>query len=462
MSGQTHLAPSLSGAIQSSDKWANLALFLIVGYLGIGKPFAYLGLPQISLFIGEMALAAFLLFGPRTNRGTWLKLTQRIRPLKRFEWLLLFTLLYGVFEALRGTLKGYSVVAAIRDTAFDYYPIFLLLGVWVGLRDRRFLSRVIRSLSFWAGCYGFAYVLFLSRIPWTVPGTEGRVPVFLGPYGASAVALLGLLTLEPQLKRVWHLVLLNLFVLLGVQVRAEWVGFAAGVVAFVVLTKRLKQLALAVSAFVILLGLMYATGLSLETPVGRGSKVGTKISADYLVARAIAPLNRNLADDLAPANDVSFAASTVAWRTVWWASIWKEVHAQLSTALFGFGYGYPIGSLNPDIGAGTFIQTPHNDIFYALAFCGWVGVLLFLLVQVEIFKLLLQSCRMTGQSFGVVCWTALFTMSLFEDFFEAPFAAIPFFLLMGAAIAPSMLRARGASPNGSRGSLRLSPNPQQT
>lgn len=449
-----------SNPAQVSFTWPNAVAFLIVGYLGLGKPFAYLGLPWVSLYVGEIVLAAFLLWGPKTSQGSWLRLTRRIPPLKRFEWLLTLTLIYGAFEAFRGILQGYPALTALRDTAFNYYPIFLFLGIWIGLRDIDFLGRVVHILALWAGCYGLAYVLFLNRILWTMPGTDGRVPLFLGPYGASTVALLGLLALEPRLKRVWHLIVLNFFVLLGVQVRAEWVGFAAGVFVFAWLTKRLKHLAVAASAFVFLLGLMYVTGLNLQTPNGRGDKVGSRISADYLVARALAPLNKNLANNLASDEDVTFAAGTAEWRLIWWANIWTEVHAKLTSAMIGFGYGYPIGDLNPEIQSGMFIQTPHNDFLYALTFCGWFGVVLFALLQFEVLQLLWRSYQATGRPFGLMCWTAFMTMSFFEDFFEAPFAAIPVFLLLGVAIAPALLEKRPASSNIRGGLLHGAPDAQ--
>jgi hypothetical protein len=165
------------------------------------------------------------------------------------------------------------------------------------------------------------------------------------------------------------------------------------------------------------------------------------------VARAIAPFSKNLAEQLASAKEVSFAASTAEWRLVWWANIWQEIHSRASTALLGFGYGYPIGDLNPEIETGTFIQTPHSVFFYPLAFSGWLGVAVFGLFQIEIGRLLWRSYRTTGLAFGVVCWAALLTMSVFEDFFETPMYAIPFFLLLGAAVAPALLARRHASSN---------------
>ena len=59
--------------------WHRFAGFLLVGYLGIGKSFAYLGIPP--LFIGEIALAAFLLLKPRVALGTWATSLLRRSPL---------------------------------------------------------------------------------------------------------------------------------------------------------------------------------------------------------------------------------------------------------------------------------------------------------------------------------------------------------------------------------------------
>ena len=426
----------------ASDNWGKVAAFLIVGYLCATRAFAYLGLPWISLYVGEMTLAAFLLFGPRTKQGPWLWVARLARRLWRLERLLLLLLCYGAFEALRGILSGYRAFTAARDTAFNYYPLFLFLGIWAGLRDRGFLRRVVRALAWWNGCYGLAYLLFLNRLPWTMPGTSGAsyaVPLFGQPYG-SAVALLGLIAFEPRLRRIWHLIALNTLVMLGVQVRAEWVGFLVGLLVLAWCRKRVKHLAIAGALLVALIGVMYLANIDLPSPEGRGGR----ISARSLVARAVAPFSPSLASDLAPPEDVLAFAGTAEWRLVWWASIWKAVHADASRALFGFGYGYPIGDLNPFIEPGMFIQTPHNDFFYALGFSGWIGVMLFGLLQIELLRLLWRSYKVTGQPFGLMCWAALLAGSMFGNFFEAPFGAIPFYLLVGVALAPGLLCARVA------------------
>lgn len=426
--------------------WSKLATFLTVGYLCMGRSFAYLGLPWFSLYIGELALGAFLLFGPRTKQGRWLQIAQRVRRLRHIEWVLLLLLCYGGFEALRGILKGYPAFTALRDTAFDYYSLYLFLGVWAGLKGEDFLRRLVRLLAWWNGCYGLAYVLVLNWLPWAMPGTAGAakaVPLFSEPYNGSAIALLAMLAFEPRLRKVWYLVAMNAFVLLGLQVRSEWVGFAAGLLVFALLTRRFKQLAVASGLVLLLLGVMYATNLTVLSPKHRGGSVGTEISADSLIARALAPLSKSLALRLAPAGDVGFAASTAEWRLVWWARIWVRANSSQRTALLGFGYGYPIGALNPFIPEGRFIQTPHNDFFYALGFTGWLGVALFAFLQLEIVRLLFRSYRTNGQPFGLMCWSAYLASAMFTEVLEGPFGAIPFYLLVGAAIAPALLARKG-------------------
>lgn len=430
-----HLAEAW-GPPPFADGWARLTFFLVVGYLAMGRSFAYLGLPWFSVYIGEMVLAAFLVFGPRTNYGPWARVAWRVKKLKRFEWLLATFLAYGFFEAVRGSLRGYPTFTALRDTAFNYYPLFALLGIWVGLRGKGFLRRVVHALAWWNGCYGLAYVLFLSRLPWAIPGTSSAsstVSVFGQPYG-SAVSLLGLIAFEPRLKRVWYLVALNAFVMLGLQIRAEWVGFLAGLAVFAWCTRRIKQVVAAVALLAALFGLMFLTNINIQSPEGRGGE----ISVNDIAARAVAPVSRELAAELAPARSVRQFAGTAQFRVIWWVRIWSEVHASKQTALLGFGYGYPMGDLNPYIERGYFIQTPHNDFFYALGYSGWIGVLIFSLLIAELLRLLVQSYRITGQPFGLMCFAALVVGSMFEDFFEAPMGAIPFFLIIGIALAPAL------------------------
>lgn len=417
--------------------WIGLTAVLVVGYQAWGRSFAYLGLPWLSIYIGEIALSAFLMLGPGTNQGRWLMVAWRSPSLKRLRLLLLVSLGYGVFEVLRGIAAGYPALAAARDIAFHYYPLFIFLGMWAGLRDRDFLRRLVRALGWVNGCYGLAYALVLNQVMLRMPGTASAasdVPLFSEPLG-SAIALLGLLAFEPKLLRVWHLLSLNAMVMLFVQLRSEWLGFVLGLFVFAWFTKRFRQLMIGALLVAVLLGIMYVAKIELPSPEGRGGE----ISAAAIVARAVAPVNQDLAHDLAPEKDVVGYTGTAVWRLVWWAEIWSKVHVRISSALFGLGYGYPIGDLNPFIEPGEFIRTPHNDFFYVLGYSGWVGVIIFVLFQAELLRLLNRSFRVTNQPFGLMCWAAFIAESMLGDFLESPMGAIPFYLLVGVALAPGLL-----------------------
>jgi hypothetical protein len=111
------------------------------------------------------------------------------------------------------------------------------------------------------------------------------------------------------------------------------------------------------------------------------------------------------------------------------------VHESTSRALFGYGFGFRLGDLVPYL-EDSATRTPHNVFFFVLGYTGWIGVLIFILFQAEIARLLWSVHRRSGQPFGIVFWAAMLAFSLFTAFFEAPYGAIPFYLLAGCACAP--------------------------
>lgn len=431
-------------AKEASTFWSKFAFILVLGYFCMSRSFAYLGLPQYSIFIGEVSITAFLLLGPLMRKAGWLWIVIHARRLRRLELLVVASLGYGAFAAYRGVLEGYGLVAALRGTAFNYYALFLVWGIWAGVRDKELLRRLARALAWCNGLYGAVFILFLNRFAWPMPGTESSpsaVALFSSGWG-SAVALLGMFAFEPTLSRVWYLIVLNSLVLLGLQIRGEWLGFALGLFVFACCTKRLKRIegvAIAGMALVAVLILMSIGDVSFPTPEGRG---GGRISLNYLIARATAPIDRRLAETFAPLDTVHTFAANVDWRMNLWSSVWHDVNQSPSTAFFGLGYGYPMWTFVEQLRSKAPLQSTHNDFIYALGFTGWIGATLFVLLQLEIARLLFRSFRATGQPFGLMAWSALVTLSMFESFFESPFGAIPFFLLVGIAIAPALLRER--------------------
>src|SRR5258708_13594648 len=73
--------------------WIWITGLLLLGYLGLSRTFAYLGIPPWKVFVGEVTLALFLIWGPRAGRSSWLKFTLKLPYLHDF-WIC-----YGFFFA---------------------------------------------------------------------------------------------------------------------------------------------------------------------------------------------------------------------------------------------------------------------------------------------------------------------------------------------------------------------------
>jgi len=420
--------------------WYWTAGFLLVGYFCMGRSFAYWGIPPLHLFIGEIVLGCFLFWGPVSARGRWPWVAANSLSLRRYKQLLQASIAFGVLQVLRGILLGHPVLSAVRDLAFNYYAIYFFLGVWVASSDPEFLPKLLRVAAWANGVYGILYILALSRLTWFFPGVSQEViPVpILGQPMFSGAILLGLLSVEKSLRAVWPPVLLNAAVLIGMVTRGEWLAFGVGLFTWALLTRNFGRVVLGGLTVLLLLGGMYLTGFEMEAPEGRG---GT-ISATDLVGRVLAPLDKDLAADYT--SDAQMHEETAAFRTLWWIAIWDSAHGSVSRALFGHGYGFPLGDLVPYL-HGEFIRTPHNVFFYALGYTGWIGVVIFGLLLAEIARLSWRVYRKDGQPFAVVFWVTMVTYSLFTAFYEAPYGAIPFFVVTGSACMPALYTERRAS-----------------
>ncbi len=423
--------------------WLRVAAALLLGYLCLSRTFAYIGVPQWSFFISEITLALFFFCGPTFRGSAWARMVRQELALKRLAILYAAFLGYGILQVAHGIGAGNPELTAMRDLAFNYYPLYVLLGIWAGAQSEA-LPKLLRGFAWFNGMYGVLYLVILNRLEWFVPGV-GReiapVQVFAEPI-YSFVALLGLVAYEKRLWRHWYLPALNAFVMLGMQVRTEWLAFAAGLIAWFLVTRQGKRFAQATAILAAVFALMYITDFSLPGPEGRG---GGEISVRQLTDRALSPFQADVSDARAAAGiGAETQEATFVWRTVWWLNIWDTVHARRSTAIWGFGYGYPLGDLVPYL-TGQFIRTPHNEFFYALGYSGWIGVLLFFAFQGEMGRLLWKVNRLTGDPFGVPLWVAMMTYGMFFPLGETPYGAIPFYLMVGWAMAPVLRREPGVS-----------------
>jgi hypothetical protein len=445
------LPARLESASSHRSVWVKIALLLIVGYLCMTRSFAYLGVPGAGVFIGEVALAAFLIVRQRESIDRFLNSLLMPSPLGAVSWLLLALVCYGGVLVLKGLTHGYDLLTALQGFAFHYYPLFLFFGLWVGERNPEFLRRAIRVVAWFNGVYGVVWVLFLNRVAITIPGSP-EVPLF-GQPSASAAAMLGLLCFEDNPRRMSLPLLLNAAVLLGVQVRAEWLGLIVGLVVWGVVAHRLRRVLVGFAVVILLLVIGALLDVRIPAPESRGGEISTRA----IVGRALAPIDRNLATQYTV--DAESQAGTVEWRTNWWSAIWDSVYENRERSLFGHGYGFPLWDLVPRLGSGD-VRTPHNVFFYALGYGGWTSVILFGLFLVALCRLLHRGYRYSGNPFGIVYFSSAISAAFFGNFFETPFGAIPFYIIVGLAAAPALQRASVERSGASRPRGRLVPSPR--
>ena len=410
--------------------------FLLGGYLLLGRPFAYIGLPPLKIFIGEISLVAFGFFYPSALFGRISSALTSRSPLSPFTWAFFLSLVYGLLEVLHGIYLGYPPFQAIQTLVFNIYPLYFFIGVWAGLRSPNAMPRFVRWMGWLGGAYGMAYVLILSRLPWVIPGSHD-VPVF-GQTGATLLVLFGYLCFEKNLMKVLAPLLMNVLVMLALQVRAEWLAFLIGLVVWSFLTGRLGRLGYAVAGVAVLLIAGYVTDFTLPSPKGRGGA----ISSREIVTRIIAPVAPELAAE--NSKNARFYAGTMIWRTLWWEAIWRESKKDAATALVGHGYGFPLWDLSPVLHREE-IRTPHSVFFFTLAYTGWM--------QLALGHLAWRSFRLTGIPLGLMFWIVGLVAGLFGNVFETPFGAIPNYLLMGvltSCVVGRSLSVSNAYPTGSQ------------
>ena len=212
--------------------WSRIVGFLLVGYLCMKRSFAYLGVPPI--FIGEVALVAFVLLKPRVAIGTWVSSLLRPSPLNGLGLALLLFVLCVLQQVGRGILSGTPPLYTLKYFVFQLlYTVHLFWNV--DLHSPEYLSKMVRVLAWTNGIYGLLYIALLRHVEIAMP--ISNMPLF-SPAGRGAVAILGLLCFERNLRGVWLVLALNILVTLAWQVRAEWFGLAVGVLAWGILTGR--------------------------------------------------------------------------------------------------------------------------------------------------------------------------------------------------------------------------------
>lgn len=418
--------------------WGLLTCGMVLGYLLFGRTFAYLGLPMASaqlppIFIGEIVLLSFLFLKPEVSWYRALDGLVRPLPLSGVSWGLYLVAAYGLFTAIRGVFAGYPTTAIAQELVFNIYPFYVLLGLWLGEQHPDLLSRFIRLLAWANGIYGLAYIGFLNGIVTSLPGAPIDIRLFGKPWG-QAIAVLGLLALDKNLRKNWIPFTLNAAVVLGSQTRAHWAGLLLALPLWGLMTRRFGKLVVVAGSFIVLLVIGYVTDFTVP------SVTGVNYSARDILAGAVAPFDEEVAARYS--ESARHFAGTVDWRKDWWRGIWDASTQDLTTFTIGHGYGFQLTS-TADLGSSDpSLRTPHNVFFFALGYGGWLGVLTYAFLLIALGRLLWRAFRRSGQAFGVPFLALCVGIASFTNFMETPFAAIPFYVIAGMAAASALRGAR--------------------
>ncbi|MBV8782211.1 MAG: hypothetical protein JO353_12515, partial [Phycisphaerae bacterium] len=312
---------------KTAIRWRKMTEFMTIGYESMGRTFSYLGFVPLSLFIGEICLGWFAL--TRHDAITYfLSGAKRNRAVELIRYSFLAFILFGVVSLFNGFLNRQGGFAALQNFAFNYYAFYLIIGLWTALKNPPFLKRFAIIFGWFHAIYGTAYVLFLNRLPWYIPGTA-MVQWFGQPNGAG-VAILFLLSYERRFSKIFWPCILNLFVMFGVQVRSEWVGFIIAFLAWSILSKKMSQF----MGFISVLVLLGAMGMFFNFKMEGISNRGGEVSVNGVIGRMIAPFNLQLASHFV--DDPESLGGTARWREEWWHQIWLSInHGDQRTFLIG-------------------------------------------------------------------------------------------------------------------------------
>jgi len=418
---------------------STITIVALVGYLCFNRSFAYVGIPAASVFIGEVLLVAA--FAYRRLRQRVLDVLRQLvvpGPFHLLMWAITIFLVFGLFEAFYGRYLGYPIASIIKNLPFNYYVLYLPIGIAIGALDRDLLRRFSRVLAWTNAVYGLIFLALLQHLNLTLPW-QPDVP--LSGAGASAFAIMGLLCFGRG-RKDWYLYALNFFLLFAGQVRGEWVGLLFALFAWSLVKRNIRVILSGLAAIVVVFGIMALAHIEIPAASNRGGTV----SATGVLARSIAPFNKDLAKQYG-GSDADVWAGTASWREHWWAAISASAQQDDVHWLFGNGYGFELRSLVTYVEPG--VRTPHSVYYYALGYSGFVGVSLFALLTLGIASMLWRLAKTTGQAFGFVVIPLSLGLGLFGNWFETPFGAIPYYLLLGLSLAP--LARRPAAPTAALG-----------
>jgi hypothetical protein len=436
---------------------------LLGGYLLFDRAFAYLHLPGIPLFVGEMVLGVGALASVVATR--YLMVPIRDEPILA---LLGAFALWGLIRTVPGV--GTYRLDALRDSALWYYCLFAFFMAAALARSPQLIERLIVGLTrlipwllLWLP---LAVVLVpLQQDAPTVPFST--VSVLSHKSGNAAIAALLVLgcmwlfhdTCSARSRAVWSVIALVVIALAATQNRGGLIGVVAGAtIGLAFVRNRLGLIARAVVIAAVGLGL--ASLLSLKVPIAGAQ--GREYSADQLVANVV-----SLSGEDSPGN----LGGTVKGRQELWSRILDKQVAD-GRLVDGSGFGQNLAAEVGvyDEGKDT-LRNPHNSHLHILARMGLVGLSLWIAMWAAWYWRLIAGCRRLAREglyprrqvavLSLMVNTAILVSCFFDPQMEGPQVAGLLWTVFGVGLAVTTARpwfgrsaAASAIPSGAHGEPR--------
>ena len=427
-----------------SDWYAMMLMGVLLGYVFIGKGFAYQGLPP--LLVGEVTLLA----GAACYLTSGVVFATLSPVASRF---LAVLMLWVVFRTV--PYIGMYGIDAPRDAVIVGYGVFAYIVMALMLENKHRLNQFL-------AVYAPAAALFVITSPFVFVFTrffEDYIPTFPAPNGEP----ISLWSFRPGQFGV-HLAGAGIFAFLGLQqVNLLWIGTFLATAVMASASSRGAMLAIAVPLVMVaviggrirqllLLGLYGLAGLAvvfvIESAYFDFREVDTMSSFDRPVGV------RQVISGISSMFDGTTAqlSQTKEWRLKWWEIIQDHT---LKGPFFWTGKGFGInladadGFQQPNSENAPPLRDPHSVHVTMLARAGVPGLVLWLGTLVS-WSWLLIATTFQARARGEHKWADIFLFiwgygvaavveSSFDIGLAGPMMGIPFWSLVGLGLAAPMI-----------------------
>lgn len=434
---------------------AKVLAFLIVGHVAFQRWFADLRVSIIFITEAALALAGALVLARLAF--------QRFRAFPRhpITWPIALLLVFGAARFVLVDFRRYGLVESARDLAVVYYMSFYFIGYSVGLHQRS-RELILKWLNVASAVYIAAIIpLVLIVAPLGVLVTftavlSTRDMAVIVP--AYAILLLGVAAVTRRQRRWYWLALIPLAWLIYLRARAGYVAFGVTSLVFLAAISHNRQ------AFAVRIGLgafvtaLLGATLLVASELAQVSAVQPYVAEVQSIFDVDAIRERKTA---AAGHSQDYSAETSRWRTVWWQAVWDQTMEK--NPAFGLGFGYDLATrFNREYygrsGGAATARNPHNVAFTFIGRLGLVGLALFVWLCLALCRQTLRvvsavrSGRQPLQNINpwLIVLSILF-VGFFSHTFEGPMAAVPFWSLLGIAVAQQVLTSQAAARERARG-----------